>query len=195
MTALVPAYWNRGSIKERSFLIKSKGIIWSRIEALPKVQYSSFNFLYLIDLNARKTVSPRKWMRVSPWVCLPGIWWKHRSRAWKEKGIWEWYHRHFFFYIFCYIFFISHYTHICNYYASEIMVVIMHAWERRLFVKLKWLSNFVYIAFPRKPGRPRDYAHLDRTQKGFNSDLWSQWHDRKEMHARGGVWEVGHRRR
>ena len=55
--------------------------------------------------------------------------------------------------------------------------------------------NFVFVAFPRKPGRPRDYAHLDRTQEGFDSDLWPQWHARKEMHARGGVWEVSRRRR
>ena len=31
--------------------------------------------------------------------------------------------------------------------------------------------NFVFVAFPRKPGRPRDYAHLNRTQEGFDSDL------------------------
>ena len=55
--------------------------------------------------------------------------------------------------------------------------------------------NFAFVAFPRKPGRPRDYAFLDRTQEGFNSDLWPQWHARKEMHARGGVWEASQRRR
>ena len=55
--------------------------------------------------------------------------------------------------------------------------------------------NFVFVAFPRKPGRSRDYTHLDHTQEGFDSDLWPQWHARKEMHARGGVWEVSRRRR
>ena len=62
---------------------------------------------------------------------------------------------------------------------------------------LNWngFSNFVFVAFPRKPSRPCDYAHLDRTQKGFDGHLWSQWHTRKEMHARGGVWEASQRRR
>ena len=26
----------------------------------------------------------------------------------------------------------------------------------------------MFVAFPRKPGRPHDYAHLDRTQEGFD---------------------------
>ena len=59
----------------------------------------------------------------------------------------------------------------------------------------KGFLNFVVVAFPRKPGWSRDYTHLDRTQEGFDSDLWPQWHARKEMHARGGVWEVSQRRR
>ena len=51
-------------------------------------------------------------------------------------------------------------THIRNYDASEIMIPIKAVH-----------FNFVFVAFPRKPGRPRDYAHLNCTKEGFDSDL------------------------
>ena len=42
---------------------------------------------------------------------------------------------------------------------------------KRFFIELKRFFNFVFVAFPRKPGRPRDYAYLNRTKEGFDSDL------------------------
>ena len=58
---LGPAYWNRGSTKEGPFLVKSNGIICGlKHHTITSSTDSSFNFLYLIDLNSRKTVSPRK---------------------------------------------------------------------------------------------------------------------------------------
>ena len=50
------------------------------------------------------------------------------------------------------------------------MMKFMHASEKVLH-QLKRFFNFVFVAFPRKPGRPRDYTHLDHTQEGFDSDL------------------------